>query len=88
MLCTDPVVLESIVRAVGKATLTNQALETVKITRHRDIADQLHGLTFTEVEEPEYRRLAWWMFRALCDQGWEPMETGELSFKLKLADLP
>ncbi len=81
--CTDPVILEEIIKAINRATITNEILEKIEVERHFDIANVLHGISVTNADEEAYRRLGWWMFRALCDQGWEPIDTGERAYKLK-----
>lgn len=84
--CTDPDTLEMVIRAINRSVQNNK-LKKVEIERHTDISDIVHVLQITEMDdEDEYRRLAWWMFRALCDQGWEPMETSERVYKLKFRD--
>lgn len=74
---TDPETLERICRAINKANLKGE------IVRHHDIAQQLHGICVQGLDAEKNYRLAWWMFRTACDEGWEPMETGEHMYKLK-----
>ena len=84
--CTDPETLEMVIRAINRS-VRHQKLKKVDIARHADISDIVHVIQITAMDdEGEYRRLAWWMFRALCDQGWEPMETSERAYKLKFKD--
>lgn len=87
---TDPAVLEYLIRA-SKSKYWDGEFE-----RYQDVSEQPHifrikGLETGEEEENDdqgekkniYLGLAWWMFRMLCDLGWEPMETGEYWYKLK-----
>jgi len=82
---TDPDTLERIVRAIGKSN--QEAFKDIEIERHQDISNIPHAIRIKGMnDEAGYRRLAWWMFRALCDTGWEPMETGEKAYKLKFKE--
>ncbi len=84
--CTDPETLELAVRAINYS-VENGTLKKVEIQRHCDISDILHGIQISGLDDDdEYRRLAWWLFRALCDKGWEPMETSERAYKLKFKE--
>ncbi|MBC8507343.1 MAG: hypothetical protein H8D34_20970 [Chloroflexi bacterium] len=81
--CTDPATLEMIIRAIGKSK-HHEAFKDIEIERRQDISKITHVINIKGMqEEGDYRSLAWWMFRALCDKGWEPMETGKMSYKLK-----
>jgi len=84
--CTDPATLEMIVRAIDKSR-HHEAFKDIAIERRQDISKITHVIIIKGLKEDEdYRRLAWWMFRALCDKGWEPMETGERTYKLKFKE--
>lgn len=84
--CTDPETLEMIIRAIDKSK-QNENFKDIEIERHQDISKITHVISIKGMkEEGDYRRLAWWMFRALCDKGWEPMETGERAYKLKFRE--
>ena len=81
--CTDPSTLDMIIRAINKSR-HDEAFKDIEIESHQDISKITHVISIKGMkEEQEYHRLAWWMFRALCDQGWEPLETGKMSYKLK-----
>jgi len=84
--CTDPGTLEMIIRAIDKSR-HDEAFRDIEIERRQDISKITHVISIKGLkDEGEYRRLTWWMFRALCDKGWEPMETGERAYKLKLRE--
>jgi hypothetical protein len=87
---TDPAILEKIIQAILKS------YPKAEFETHRDINGQFHAFrmrvpeTETDQEGEKsasqrniYLGLAWWMFRILCDRGWEPMETSPHTYKLK-----
>ena len=83
---TDPDTLEMVIRAVEKSRHVEKFRE-IEIERKQDISGITHVIQITGFKDPgDYRRLAWWMFRALCNKGWEPMETTENAYKLKLLE--
>lgn len=86
-ICTDPPTLESIIRAIARAKKEG-AFKDLKIKRIHDIQDEFHLLNISGMEdEKAYSRFAWWMFRELCEKGWEPMETSIRSYKLKYKEV-
>lgn len=84
--CTDSKTLESAIKAVNRSKKKGH-FEGVIFERNQDITGNFHVLSIKGMEdEGGYRRLAWWLFSSLCDIGWEPMETSERSYKLKLKE--
>ncbi len=84
--CTDSDTLEMVIRAIGRSQHKEEFKE-IDIDRHHDISKITHVISVKGMpEEGDYKSLAWWLFRALCDQGWEPMETRENSYKLKFKE--
>ena len=80
---TDPDTLEMVIRAVEKSKHVEKFRE-IEIERHQDISGITHVISISGFKDvADYRRLAWWMFRALCNKGWEPMETTDKAYKLK-----
>jgi hypothetical protein len=81
--CTNPATLESIIRAVNR-NRDREEFKDIEIKHHQDISGYLHVISIKGFDdETQYPRLAWWMFRALCDKGWEPMSTGQSAYKMK-----
>jgi len=80
---TDPETLEMVIRAVEKSKHVEKFKE-IESERRQDISNITHVISIKGFDdEGDYRSLAWWMFRALCNKGWEPMETTEKAYKLK-----
>ena len=81
--CTDSKTLESIIRAINKSKKKGHFVGVI-YERHDDITGKFHVLSIQGLEDEKgYRRLGWWLFSALCEKGWEPMETSERSYKMK-----
>lgn len=91
---TDPTILDKIIRAILKS------YPQAEFETYRDINDQFHAFRMrvpkseadqegekSDAERNIYLGLAWWMFRVLCDRGWEPMETGSQTYKLKYQEV-
>jgi hypothetical protein len=54
------------------------------VDKREDLAGQVYAVKITElVPEDQHHKIAWWLFKMLCEQGWEPMETGEHWYKMK-----
>jgi hypothetical protein len=92
---TDPTILVKFIRAIQKT------YPQAEFERHSDINDQFHAFRLRDLNVDSaqggdsdggggknvYLGLAWWMFRVLCDRGWEPMETGSQWYKLKYQEV-
>lgn len=78
VLCSDPKTIRVLIRSV------QQSYPASKIDTRKDLADQVYSVKIQEIEpEDRYTKIAWWLFKMLCEQGWEPMETGENMYKMK-----
>ena len=81
--CTDPATLEAVVSAIAKSAERDPNFARLEVKHHWDITGYLNVLSIKGFSEAEmYPRLAWWLFRALCDKGWQPMVTAEHTYKL------
>lgn len=78
MQCTDPQTIWVLIRAIKKT------FREVKHETREDLTGQVYVVKVYGLEpEEQYQKLAWWLFKMLCNQGWEPMETGEHWYKMK-----
>jgi len=76
--CTDPQTIRVLIRAIKKT------FHDVKFETREDLTGQIYAVRITGLEpEERFQKLAWWLFKMLCDKGWEPMETGDHWYKLK-----
>ncbi len=86
--CTDPGTLEAAILAIRRSGEKDSNFAQLQIERHKDISGLLNVISIKGFPEAsDYPRLAWWLFRALCDKGWEPMYTGERTYKLIFREL-
>ena len=75
---TDPQILEVFTRAIERSD------PDCEIDTRKDLTDQGHIVKITQIESPDrYSKIAWWLFKMLCERGWEPMGTGENWYKMK-----
>jgi len=80
--CTDPKTIRVLIRSV------QQSYPDSKIDTRNDLADQVFSVKIQEINpEDRYKKIAWWLFKMMCEQGWEPMETGENMYKMKTCQL-
>jgi len=76
--CTDPQSIQVLMRAIQR-TYPDSQVETRK-----DLSDQVHSVKITNlVPEDRHQKVAWWLFKMMCERGWEPFETGEHWYKMK-----
>lgn len=76
--CTDPVTLNVLIRTLEK----NYA--DCRIETRNDLSEELYIVKISAMElENRHQKIAWWLFKMLCERGWEPMETGEHWYKMK-----
>lgn len=81
--CTDQMTLEAVVTAIVRSGERSPVFATLDIQRFYDISGYLNLLVISGFEDGrDYARLAWWLFRALCDRGWQPLVTAEHTYKL------
>jgi hypothetical protein len=81
VLSTDVQILQVFARAIERSD------PDCEIDNRRDLSDEVHIVQVTEMDPPErYRKVAWWLFKMLCERGWEPMATGENWYKMKFYD--
>ena len=76
--CTNPQTIRVLIRSIKKAFL-NAQIETKD-----DLTGQVYAVKVTGLlPEENHQKVAWWLFKMMCNQGWEPMETGENWYKMK-----
>jgi hypothetical protein len=76
--CTHPQTIQVLIRAIQR-TYPDSYLET-----REDLTSQVYIVKISELEpEDRHQKLAWWLFKMMCERGWEPMETGENWYKMK-----
>lgn len=76
--CTDPRTIHVLTRSIRK-TFQDAQLET-----RDDLTDQVYIIKVSGLfPEDQHQKVAWWLFKMLCDLGWEPMETGDHWYKMK-----
>lgn len=77
--CTDPQTLHVLTRSIKK-TFYDAQIET-----RDDLTDQIYIIKVSGLApEGQHQKVAWWLFKMMCDLGWEPMETGDHWFKMKV----
>jgi hypothetical protein len=75
---TDPVTLRVLIR-----TIENNYSDC-NINTRNDLNDQVYIVKIIAMElENRHQKIAWWLFKMLCERGWEPMATGERWYKMK-----
>jgi len=80
--CTDPQTLQVLRKVIERMYPDCQA------DTREDLTDQVNIVKFSGLEPVEgHQKIAWWLFKMMCEQGWEPMETGEHWYKLKFAEI-
>jgi hypothetical protein len=76
--CTDSQTIQVLIRAI-KRTYPDSHIES-----RDDLTDQVYIVKISGLEpEDRHNQIAWWLFKMLCEQGWEPMETGDHWYKMK-----
>ena len=76
--CTDPHTIRVLIRTVQRFYPDS------KIETRKDLADQVFNVKIQEIEkEGRFKKIAWWLFKMMCEQGWEPMDTGDNFYKMK-----
>ncbi len=79
---TDTEILEKLLLSI-KASYKN-----CEIKKEKDLTKQFHWASITKLEsESRYRDICWWMFKILCERGWEPMLAESNEYKLKFAEI-
>jgi hypothetical protein len=79
--CTDPQTIQVLIRAIQR-TYPDSLTET-----REDLTHQVYIVKITELEpEDRHQKISWWLFKMLCERGWEPMETGEHWYKMKFSE--
>jgi hypothetical protein len=80
--CTDPQTLQILRKVIEKMYPDCQA------DTREDLANQVYIVKFSGLEPDEcHQKIAWWLFKMMCEQGWEPMETGDHWYKMKFATI-
>jgi hypothetical protein len=80
--CTDPQTIQVLIRAIQR-TYPDSQIET-----REDLTHQVFIVKVTALEpEDQHQKIAWWLFKMMCERGWEPMETGEHWYKMRNLEL-
>ena len=80
--CTDPQTIQVLIRAIQR-TYPDSHIEV-----REDFTHQVYIVKITALEpENQHQKIAWWLFKMMCERGWEPMETGEHWYKMKFLEL-
>jgi len=80
--CTDQQTIQVLIRSI-------QRTYPDAITENReDLTDQIYIVKIAGlVPNDRHQKLAWWLFKMLCERGWEPMQTGEHWYKMKTYEI-
>ncbi len=79
---TDPKIIASLLQAI------KQTYPACEFDTKTDLTEQIHFASITELEPLErHHQIGWWMFKILCQRGWEPMEVTKRDFKLKFCQV-
>ena len=80
--CTDPQTWQILIRTI-EVNYTDCQIDTRK-----DLADQVYVVKISALElDKRHTGIAWWLFKMMCDLGWEPMATGENWYKMKYSGI-
>ena len=75
--CTDPPTLKVLVRHV------KENFSDCRIENREDLREELYSIRIAAMQvEKRHQKIAWWLFKFMCEHGWEPMMTGENWYKL------
>ena len=85
--CTDPQTIRVLIRTVRKE------YPDVEEETRTDLADDIYFVRFSDLEPGnQHRQIAWWLFKMLCGQGWEPLSTGDhwykMTYRTRSTELP
>lgn len=76
--CTDPKTINLLNKSV------KENFEDSMIALRNDLDEEPYIARITAMElRNRHQKIAWWLFKLLCEHGWEPMETGNHWYKLK-----
>lgn len=76
--CTDPQTIQVLIRAIQRTYPDSH------IGSKNDLTDHIYIVKIAGLEpEDRHHQIAWWLFKMLCERGWEPMETGDHWYKMK-----
>ena len=76
--CTDQKTLRVLIRSIQR-TYPDSHVET-----RDDLTNQNYSVKISDLEpQDRHQKIAWWLFKMMCQQGWEPMATGEHWYKMK-----
>ena len=78
---TDPLTLRILIR-----TIENNYSDC-QVDSRNDLSEEVFVVKITALElNDRHQMIAWWLFKMLCERGWEPMATGENWYKMKFYD--
>ena len=81
LFSTDPAIIMKFVDAI-------ELTYDCKFEYAEDLADQRYKVTITKMEpEDRHQKIAWWMFKMLCERGWEPMDVRGNEYRLKFCEV-
>jgi hypothetical protein len=73
--------LQVLVRAIER-TYPDCQVET-----RVDLTGQVYIVKISGLDPAErHQKIAWWLFKMMCERGWEPMTTGERWYKMKYCE--
>jgi hypothetical protein len=79
---TDPQIIGSLLQAI------EQTYPACEFDTDTDLTEQVHFASITNLDPKErHHQITWWMFKILCDRGWEPMEVSRRDYRLKLCEV-
>ena len=79
---TDPEIIERLIDSISRT------YQDCEIDRKTDLADQVHFFSIKKMDPAtRHREICWWMFKILCERGWEPMEVKSNEYKLKYCEM-
>jgi len=79
---TDPLSLQVLIRTI------EMNYSDCQIDTRKDLSEDLYIVKISALElKDRHQMIAWWLFKMLCERGWEPISTGENWYKLNFIEL-
>lgn len=79
---SDPLTLQVLIRTI------EMNYSDCQIDTKSDLSEEIYIVKISALElKDRHQMIAWWLFKMLCERGWEPISTGENWYKLNFKEL-
>jgi len=76
--CTDPKTITLLEKSI------KARFEDCTVTLKNDLDEEPYGAKVVAAPiKDRHQRIVWWLFKLMCNHGWEPIATGNHWFKMK-----